>query len=444
MSERLPYEEYLNQQWTNVPLPDENMAWTDMRRRLEEDDDDGIIVWWRRGCGLWGLLLLLLAGTGWWILRPEKYFKSSSETTNIVTTKKDSSGVNGQPNATVNPGEKNRQENRKPPGDTAAVEIPLLYDNPVAGEIPRQEQIKKIERPRPRRITAKPNPTETAKPEKEDVTTEEKRVTDTSSFTSINPVTETKPVDSAVTEPKKTDSTKKPAPKKPEPADSSKKSKLFFSTGIALQQQLPISGQKATPYNALGRKGSLLDYIPSIYVRLNKKDKWFIQAEFKYGAPQYTKEFTYYQQAISDTGSNPAFVTNTSNRLKKTFYHQLPLTFNYFVKPNWPVGGGLIWNKFYGAVSDREVIKHNNFTNDDSVVFKGIVTDRNDTSNNFEKSYFQAVFETQYQWKRFSIGARYAFGLQPYIRFTLPGQPERKERNSNVNLFLRFELWRKK
>ena len=43
MSDRLPYEEQLVQQWNDLPLPDEDMAWADMKRRLEEDDDDSII-----------------------------------------------------------------------------------------------------------------------------------------------------------------------------------------------------------------------------------------------------------------------------------------------------------------------------------------------------------------------------------------------------------------
>ncbi len=67
MSDRLPYEEQLAQQWNDLPLPDEDMAWADMKRRLEEDDDDGIIPFWLRGCGLWGLLLIALLGIGWWL-----------------------------------------------------------------------------------------------------------------------------------------------------------------------------------------------------------------------------------------------------------------------------------------------------------------------------------------------------------------------------------------
>ncbi len=58
----------------------------------------------------------------------------------------------------------------------------------------------------------------------------------------------------------------------------------------------------------------------------------------------------------------------------------------------------------------------------------------------FSKSYFQGLLETQYQWKKFTLGARYAFGLAPFIKFTLPGEAEQKEKNQSLQLFLRYEF----
>src|SRR4029078_6060612 len=72
--------------------------------------------------------------------------------------------------------------------------------------------------------------------------------------------------------------------------DSTKKKQLSYSAGLSMQQLLPVAGQKPVPYNSQGRKGTLADYIPSIYFRVNKDQKWFIQGEFKYGAPQYPRE----------------------------------------------------------------------------------------------------------------------------------------------------------
>ena len=74
-----------------------------------------------------------------------------------------------------------------------------------------------------------------------------------------------------------------------------------------MQQLLPVAGQKTVPYNSLGRKGTLADYIPSIYFRAIKEKKWFVQGEFRYGAPQYTKEFVYDQQQREDTAGSDRF-----------------------------------------------------------------------------------------------------------------------------------------
>ena len=124
-----------------------------------------------------------------------------------------------------------------------------------------------------------------------------------------------------------------------------------------LQQQIPFSGQKSVPYDYYGRKSSLSDYVPSIYLRLEKDKKWFVQTEFRYGAPQSIKDFSYSRQTKLDIANNN--LTTTTYRLKKTYYHQLPLSFNYYILPNWSVGAGGIYNRFYGAVTEKEVNNKN-------------------------------------------------------------------------------------
>ncbi|HEV7779738.1 MAG TPA: hypothetical protein VGO58_00650, partial [Chitinophagaceae bacterium] len=223
--------------------------------------------------------------------------------------------------------------------------------------------------------------------------------------------------------------------------DSSKKKSLSFSAGIALHQQLPVAGQSFVPYSALGRKGSVRDYIPSLYIRLNRDDKWFIQSGFRYGAPQLVKEFLYKSKA--DTISQQKYNT-TTNYLKKTFYHQVPLTFNYFVVPDWSIGAGIVWNNFAGAVSSQDIIQTDRFNGGDTAISQNVIISSRKADSNFVKSWFQATIETQYKWRRFSFGANYSFGLQPYIRFVLPnGQPQ-EEKNSSLHLFIRYELWRSK
>ena len=56
MNKRLPYEEQMAEQLKQVSLPDENMAWADMKRRLERDDNDRFIPFWLNAAvSLWTL-----------------------------------------------------------------------------------------------------------------------------------------------------------------------------------------------------------------------------------------------------------------------------------------------------------------------------------------------------------------------------------------------------
>ena len=195
------------------------------------------------------------------------------------------------------------------------------------------------------------------------------------------------------------------------------------------------------PYNSLGRKGSLADYIPSVYFKMYKDRRWFIQSEFRYGAPQNTKEIIYKQQKQIDTFTQTTITTAT--KVKKTYYHQLPLSFNYFMLPGLSVGAGVTWNKFSSAILDNEFKVTNNITQQDSIKVNTVSYSRKADSN-FVTSYLQTLFETQYEWKRLSIGARYSFGIEPYIKFQLPGGQKQEAKNSSLQLFVRYNLWESK
>src|SRR5580765_1283416 len=84
MNKRLPYEEQLAGQLNDVSLPDENMAWADMKRRLERDDDDRFIPFWLSGCLLWTLFGVVILTLGWWVVRPEKWFERKKVESPII------------------------------------------------------------------------------------------------------------------------------------------------------------------------------------------------------------------------------------------------------------------------------------------------------------------------------------------------------------------------
>lgn len=492
MNDRLPYEEQLSEQLNDLPLPDENMAWEDMKRRLEEDDDIGIIPFWLRGCGIWGLLLLVLVGIGWWLISPVKPGNKKQETgyvknipqkgdTTVIKKNKidvDSSGKESNSNKNANDTIRNIYKNS-------------ITDNPLnaSDSSSPANSSKKISKRSP--VTGYDSPHKNRHKNKTTTTgqkTADKLVEKNKQIkfaenkdllekhnnaislpikiattnAGNNPVLKSNANNSVIEPPtdiagkiSKADSSNKVAADsmnkimleqpvtRQQKKDSSKSKRISFGAGLSMQQQIPINGQKLTPYNSLGRKGSLADYIPSIFFRMYKNDKWFIQSEFRYGAPQNTKEIIYQQTIIPDSSQ---YTTTLSSRLKKTFYHQLPLTFNYYIQSNWSLGAGIVWNKFGSAVYEQELVRRNNVTAQDSIVSKSIQRERAnfDSASAFSKNYLQAVIETQYQWKRFSLGARYSFGLQPYLKFTLPGGTQQKESNRSLQVFLRYQLWKSK
>ena len=474
MSDRLPYEEQLPLQWNNIPLSDENIAWADMKRRLEENDDNPLLPFWLRGCAGWALLGLLLTGLGWAIFHPEKWFNNKQGSKQINATEEKKSTVSNNTifrladtsttlanNNTVVSNEMIKADSSKTAMDNLSekksTNIKMYSENDInvirpgiaikGGKEKNKTKTNKLaaeDKPWLDIKSGKGKMNKQLKDSAVTTTLPNQQSTD-SSISIIKKITQTDTFLKIKTDTVTQNTKEEPilAENKPK-TDSSKKKSLIFSTGIGLQQQLPVAGQKLTPYNLQGRKGSLADYIPSVYFRMTKPGKWFFQTEVRYGAPQYTKEFTYRQIAVPDTGANPRFTTITSSRLKKTFYHQLPLTFNYFIRKSWSIGIGIQWNKFYAAVSEREIIQKNNFTQVDSFISKNIINIKKDSASEFKKSYWQAVFEMQYKWKRFSFGARYSFGLQPYIQFTLPGTASQKEKNNSLQLFIRYELWRSK
>jgi hypothetical protein len=472
MSERLPYEQQLPHQWDALPLPDENLAWADMKRRLEDEDERRPIAWWQRGCLLWGFLLLSLLGIGWWIVRPEKWIGGKKKSTITQTEKTNDTSITsvGKKSADTlynSRTEKDSSVDHPIAGSPATNDsVGAVKDNRINVVVKKETREKLttplVKSPSKKQVKGKnikyrtrgkidtrskdPEPINKTVITKTDVVSKDS-VTENSND-SVVLVKKAAPGDS-INQVIKNDSLKKKDPK-PDTAlvkkefqkDTAKRKLYFWSAGIALHQQLPVAGQQFTPYNKLGRKGSLGDYIPSVYVRLNRKDKWFLQAEFRYGAPQHTKEFLYDQQSVPDTGQSPVFTTITSTSLKKTFYHQLPLTFQYYVAKNWSLGGGIQWNRFSSAVVGQEVNKRRNLIGQDSIVSKLVLGLEGDSAYQFARSFFLGVIETEYSWKRFSIGARYTFGLQPYIKFNLPGAQQQEQKSTSLQIFLRYQLWR--
>ena len=215
---------------------------------------------------------------------------------------------------------------------------------------------------------------------------------------------------------------------------------LFVQAGIGVQQQIPVAGQKTNAFNLNGNKNPLSDYIPSLFLRLEKEDRWYVQAEFSYASPQLVDDFSYSRQTLADS----AFRTVTTRLLlKKIFYHELPLTFNYYLRPRWSAGAGATYSWFYGAVTEKETATRNLQTQAGTVA-KQIVPIGHYTDSFLYRSHTYLLVQTNYQWQNGSAGLRFSKDVQPYIRYTQPDGTVTNRRNWSLELLVRLGLWRSK
>jgi len=429
--------EALNKKLEELSLPDEEQSWQKMKALLDrEEENDRILPPFFLTCAGWALLILFIAG-GVFIFWPSN--EDSISKTDPTKKKEISAGNTPQlPQVKTSSDSNSDTIGFSSPSKIEHYQIPLDQKNKnlktkVNNKI---EEKKRTGAKRPVLLPLKKNtdagtpqpsvnspinenPTQTVQDKTSDSIITKKdsvQIKDTAALETIDK-------DSLVVE------------KKIEPKEK-KNQNFYFAAGLSLQQQLPIGGQSLTPYSAYGRKSSLSNYLPAIYLRFYKENRWSLQVDFRYGAPQATKELSYRSTTTRD--SMRRTTTSATLRLKKTFYHQLPFSFNYSPFPDFSFGAGGMYSRFESAVSENELKVRNNQTNTETVT-RRIIKIPSTTDSVFTASQWNYLLQAEYSWKKWGAGFRYTGGLQPFIRYTENGI-KKEEKNHSLQVFLRYDF----
>jgi hypothetical protein len=472
MSERLPYDDAF-EKMNDLPLPDSEAAWQKMEQLLDEEDKKRrIIPPVFLNCAGWGALLLVALIAGWFLLEPQKWFakkesaqeKEISQSQKNSTTQKSNAEKESLSLTTSSIDKEKKQQTHKDNGITL-VDKKEIEEQENGGKtsvtinanrqittsnssVKTQKKLVAIKNNRTNKkyqnFIAKAKEVPVDKNNKISSTANPDTTKNLSEVNKTNTTITTNTTNTAIAN----DTTKKQTIPEASSADSSyqkpkqqTKKPYYVTAGVGVQQAINTDGQTTVPYDYYGRKSSLADYIPSVYVRLHRGEKWFFQGEFRYGAPQSVKEFSFSRITKYDTSNTT--LTTTITRIKKTYYHQVPLSFNYYVLPNWSVGVGEMYSLFHGAITEQEV-KNKNIQTGAETSVKQVVRIPNYTDSFLYKTQWHILFQTDYQWKRFSLGLRYQKDLQPFIKYTDPSGELHVERNQSFDVFLRFALWRSK
>jgi len=454
---------HLDEGWDDLPLPDANAAWQKMEVLLDEDKKRRRVLpfWFWRNAGLGLLLVGIMAGGWFWLFGGEATTESTSrvEKTNPVTTKEEK-----QTSIDL---ESNGSQPKQQTKETTIGEEKENSNTVTSSDLPREEKEEKVT------TTAVPGKDKAGRmslPIKKQVTKKEKRGRIKKKTTppdlqlleevlieekeeqkntavqpqkpaakdTISPIT-TVAKDSTTKKDTAIKKTAEPMVANEDKTDSSqeKKSAFLFSAGIGLQQAIAINGQQSTSYNYNGKKGSLSDRIPSVYFRI-QKGKWFAQTEFQYSVPQPVKPFSFSQKTTFDVSS--LNLNKEQFSIQKLYYHQLPVSINYFVLPNWSIGAGGMYNVLAGAVTEQEINRENVLTGD-VAASRNVAPVKGYKDSFLYKTTAGIIYQTDYHWKRFALGLRFTQNLQPFIKYTKPDGQIVDERNKVLQAILRFRLF---
>ncbi|HYC28927.1 MAG TPA: hypothetical protein VEB42_08925, partial [Chitinophagaceae bacterium] len=185
---------------------------------------------------------------------------------------------------------------------------------------------------------------------------------------------------------------------------------LTFAAGLALPQSFAISGQQAANYNIAAKSSRITDYLPAPYFQYHLNDKVFLQTEFHFQSPQYTQRLLL-SQSIQTLGNSKH---ETSQHLEKLYYFNIPFNVYYSPARNFYIGGGLQYSSLLGGVATYED-KRSEGSN--VVSYTAVTTRFKDDSAAavFRPSEWRYQFDASYYFNRFSLGMRYNQAMKDFI-----------------------------
>ena len=474
MNKKLPFEEAFEQQMNDLPSPPEDESWQKMKQLLDENDKHAPLGFFKSN-KVWGIfILLLLIGAGF-IIRSTHMFKekpvAASESTAVLQQKRLTPHLSKDVNKTLTskpaisdalPKTVNNQHNHSAEARSIASSAKTISNRKTKTSTGRESRTflvkTRFEQNKSKQNNFSAN--EQTDVKKTSVAGIKGNLISTKgnssnnnkmlpglqkNYARIDTTTIIQPGQQNTLIAQQNDSLSHKVDVAPKGNTASQKAalrrlkKYLVSAGIRVQQQIPVAGQQVVHYGYNGNN-NLSDYIPSIYIRFERERKWFLQGEFIYGAPQILKEFAYSRQTEADSSGA---VTTTTLRLKKTFNNEIPVGFNYYLRPNLSAGIGITYSWFHGAIAEKEINTHNPLTPTISTQ-QQIVPIEGYTDSFLYKSHTYLLLQTDYQWRKFSLGLRYTRDVQPYIKYTLPDGAVANQKNWSLQFILRFRLWKSK
>ena len=226
--------------------------------------------------------------------------------------------------------------------------------------------------------------------------------------------------------------------------EEKKSKRIALSAGLGLNQFFTIGSQQHSDYNSGGTVGAASDYIPVPFIRWNISKKLYVQLEGQINTPQYTKQLLAKHEIINDT-SRPGQVTeNNSVYINKLFYFNIPLSIDYSPFQNFYAGAGLQFSQLTNGVGLFEGQEYSPLSRDTLSNSKFASIKEDPVYKEIKTIEWRILFDVNYQWQNLILGVRYNQALTNFINVRISSTQVTQARNSSIQLYLRYILWKNK
>ncbi|HKP32046.1 MAG TPA: hypothetical protein VJT83_04945 [Chitinophagaceae bacterium] len=440
MNNLQPYEKHLAKELRNVPVPDKEAGWEEMRKLLERDRPVGGGAWSGNRKWYWmGLTVLLIIGGLWGSNFTAEMQRKKASIPKVVTAKEQSpiasvsKSINNKNSTIISNKEIEKIDQRT---DFKKAFAPLA--------VKKENQTNEFEK-----LSA---PSAVKFYESQEVTIKYSTI---NYFTSISKDEIEVPVPSSESYkiiPGKTDRAfLKEARIKGMEEDNRKMSKrsmkgnfgekeqeLTFAAGLALPKTFAVGGQQALGYGINGKTSTITDYLPVPYFQYHLNDKMFLQTELHFQSPQFTDRLLIYQK---QNETSPTNRVEKSIFVEKLYYFNIPFNFYYSPIKNFYIGSGIQYSSLLSGLASFEEKRYAGSTLENSKA-KVLRFKDDSVARKLSPSELRYQFDANYYVKRFTLGMRYNQAMKNFVNIQ-PGTvlPYTQGRNKSFLLYLRYNIW---
>jgi hypothetical protein len=214
-----------------------------------------------------------------------------------------------------------------------------------------------------------------------------------------------------------------------------------LALGLSLPMGFPLGDQKPGAYNINAKPNTVSDFLPAPHLQYHINNKVYLQTELQLMNPQYIQPVLLFQNRTEYPSTNT--IHYNSVYAKKLYYFNIPVGIHYSPFEHFYLGTGLQFSSLVSGVAMHEETSFTIGSGINNLLSQRYTKFKNDSiSDRIDNSEFRLMLDANYYWKQFTVGLRYNQALSNYVSIRLNNvSPLFQDKNKSLQFYLRYNLW---